>query len=163
MQCSATFCKISLVKLCSCFNVIRKFVASSYRCFYNLHISICEEVYTFAKRKSIEIEKIESKRRIVFDYIARAGNCPLFTDAIPLLPGAGIFACCVATLGRYVPHYRTWAHQNSFSVTMLTSGLVRTPDLHRQTATSDPELKPFNDSNLQAAGLQVHATTPGDR
>ena len=97
----------------------------------------------------------------MFDYIARAGNCPLFTDAIPLLPGAGPFACCVATLGRYVPHYRTWAHQNSFSVTMLTSGLVRTPDLHRQTATSGPELKPSNHSNLQAAGLQVHATTPG--
>ena len=97
----------------------------------------------------------------MFDYIARADNCSLFTDAIPLLPGAGTFACCVATLGLYVPHYRTWAHQNSFNVTMLTSGLVRTSDLHRQTATSGPELKPSNDSNLQAAGLQVHATTPG--
>eukprot|EP00795_Rhopilema_esculentum_P016835 gene16835-8306_t len=43
---------------------------------------------------------------------------------------------------------------------MLTSGLVRTPDRHRQTATSGPELKPSNDSNLQAAGLQIE--TGGD-
>ena len=44
----------------------------------------------------------------------------------------------------------------------MTSGLAWTSDLHRQTATSGPELKPFNDSDLQAAGLQVRATAPGD-
>eukprot|EP00794_Sanderia_malayensis_P003865 gene3865-4406_t len=48
------------------------------------------------------------------------------------------------------------------NVTMLTSGLARTSDRHRHATTSGPELKPSCDSSLQATGLLVHATTPGD-
>ena len=69
-------------------------------------------------------------------------NC-LFTGAFPLLPNAGNFACCVSTLGLYVPHYRTRYIANSFTKTMLTLSLARTPDRHRQLTDSGPELKPF--------------------
>ena len=82
-------------------------------------------------------------KRTPFDCIARASGHHLFTSAIPLLLKVGTFACCVSALGRYVPHYRTRYIENSFPVTMLTLSLVRTPDRHRQLATSGPELKPF--------------------
>ena len=36
-------------------------------------------------------------------YIGRATVSRLFTSAIPLLLDTGTFACCVTTLGRYVP------------------------------------------------------------
>ena len=51
--------------------------------------------------------------------------------------------------------------QDSSRVTILTPDLARTPDRHRTTAPRNPDLKPFNDPNLQAAGLQACATTPG--
>lgn len=78
-----------------------------------------------------------------FDFIAQAGIHHLFTSAIPLLLNAGTFACCVSALCLYVPHYRTRYIANSFTMTMLTLSLARTPDQHRQLHASGPELKPF--------------------
>ena len=40
--------------------------------------------------------------------------------------------------------------------------LVRTPDRHGTTESRTPDLKPSTNSSLQVAGLQEHATTPGD-
>ena len=81
--------------------------------------------------------------RNAFDYIGRAIGHHLFTSAIPLLLSAGTFACCVSALGLYVPHYRTRYIANSFTKTMLTLSLARTPDRHKQLTDSGPELKPF--------------------
>ena len=81
--------------------------------------------------------------KTLFDYLIRASRHHLFTGAIPLLLNAGTFACCVSALGLDVPHYRTRCIEDFSSRTMLTLSLARTPDRHRQLATSGPELKPF--------------------
>ena len=46
------------------------------------------------------IEEREIKR-MEFDYIDRAVNGRLLTDAIPPVFDEGAFACCVTTLGRF--------------------------------------------------------------
>ena len=58
-----------------------------------------------AKRYVIEkkINENKKKDRVEFDYLGRAVNDRLFTGAIPLLFDAGVFACCVSTLGRFAP------------------------------------------------------------
>ena len=59
-------------------------------------------------KKVFEFFKIanakKKPKRIKSDHLERAINGRLFTDAIPLLMDAGTFACCVSTLGRFVPH-----------------------------------------------------------
>ena len=60
------------------------------------------------KQKALDKEKKQRiknkiKNRVQFDYLERAVNDRLFTDAIPLLFDAGAFACCVSTLGRFAP------------------------------------------------------------
>jgi len=45
-------------------------------------------------------KKKEKKNRVVFDYLERAVNDHLFTNAIPLLFDAEAFSCCVSTLGK---------------------------------------------------------------
>ena len=47
--------------------------------------------------------KKEHKKRIGSRCIGRAANRCLFTGAIPLLQNTGTSACCVSTLGLYVP------------------------------------------------------------
>ena len=44
--------------------------------------------------------------------------------------------------------------------TILTPGLLRTPDLHRTVTSRNPELKPSTKPRLQVAGLQAGATRP---
>ena len=51
----------------------------------------------------------------------------------------------------------------SAGTTILTPGLVRTPDRHRAVTSRNPKLKPSTNSSLPVAGLQEHATTPGYR
>ena len=46
------------------------------------------------------VEEREIKR-MEFDYIDRAVNGRLLTDAIPPVFDEGAFACCVSTLGRF--------------------------------------------------------------
>lgn len=112
--------------------------------FLVLSVNFYERVFHPLKKKCHYHTLIfYNTKRTPFDCIARASGHHLFTSAIPLLLKVGTFACCVSALGRYVPHYRTRYIENSFPVTMLTLSLVRTPDRHRQLATSGPELKPF--------------------
>ncbi|GFS18562.1 proteasome endopeptidase complex [Elysia marginata] len=47
-------------------------------------------------------------------------------------------------------------------VTILMPSLVRTPDRHSTPESRTPALKPSTSSSLQVAGLQEHATTPGE-
>lgn len=47
--------------------------------------------------------------------------------------------------------------------TISTSCLARTQDQHGRTEDRTPNLKSFNGSSLQEAGLQEHATIPGER
>ena len=57
--------------------------------------------------KFTHLNKI-NKKRTAFDYLGWAAQyCP-FTGAIPLLHGAGAFACCVSALGRFAPPQTTW-------------------------------------------------------
>lgn len=44
---------------------------------------------------------------------------------------------------------------------MLMVNLVRTPSQRRLLGDRAPDLKPSTTSDLQVAGLQEHATTPG--
>lgn len=49
---------------------------------------------------------------------------------------------------------------SSLEVTILMPSLVRTPDRHRATTDSNPDLKPSTTTGLQVTGLQEYATTP---
>uniref|UniRef100_A0A2L2Y566 Uncharacterized protein n=1 Tax=Parasteatoda tepidariorum TaxID=114398 RepID=A0A2L2Y566_PARTP len=50
---------------------------------------------------------------------------------------------------------------DSSGSTISTSCLMRTPDQHRRAEDRTPNLKTSNSLDLQAAGLQDHATGPG--
>ncbi|KAL1424699.1 hypothetical protein MTO96_019846 [Rhipicephalus appendiculatus] len=55
------------------------------------------------------------------------------------------------------------ATPGSPGVAMSTPSLARTPAQHESTRGKAPRLKPSSSASLQAAGLQGHATTPGER
>ncbi|KAK3784193.1 hypothetical protein RRG08_001501 [Elysia crispata] len=60
------------------------------------------------------------------------------------------------------PSLDNLATPGSPRVTILMPSLVRTPARRGPYESRTPNLKPSTSSNLQVAGLQEHATTPGD-
>ena len=62
--------------------------------------------------------------------------------------------------GPVLPSLDNLGTLTSVWATILTQGLVRTPNLHRSMTSRSPGLKPSSDPSLPVAGLQECATIP---
>ena len=73
-------------------------------CQVNLSASVIAHYKSkFMKTSSALEERKKKEDRVEFDYLDQAVSGRLLTDAVPLLFDAGVFACCVSTLGRFTP------------------------------------------------------------
>ena len=105
------------------------------------------------------ITQTRNAKKSSFGSPARVVCYPLLTSAVPQLQSAGTFACCVSSLGHYVPSYLIWYIEISFSIPILTLCLGWTLVPHKQAAYRQPRSQTVRKPSLQVAGLQVHDTT----
>ena len=66
-----------------------------------MHLILIIRINTCIRK--IGVKRIIVNKRVGSNFIDQAASSYLFTGAIPLLPNAETFACCVSALGRYVP------------------------------------------------------------
>ena len=64
-------------------------------------LSLMLSIHTCVRRIGLKIPIVN--KRVGSNCIDQAASNYLFTGAIPLLPNAGTFACCVSALDWYVP------------------------------------------------------------
>ena len=94
-------------------------------------------------------------------HVCWAGERQLLTSAVPLLPHAASLSCSVSSLTRFPAPQTTWASAYSYTMTMWTQSLVRTPAQHNLPRPVLPRPPGIHTSSPPVAELQRWATIPG--